>query len=422
MVKKATSACLYGITVLAILGWWYLAFSQTSSPQSDAQSDISLRKTSKDSSYSNLVQLLSPLRRDTLHKALAGDRRLMRKMIIEWDVDAHIMEAHGIISAKRLSRNSYTKALLLARQLEKTSDDQLISLNNSARYKIIVDDTNATLNLNKPFHRFLPETYVSASFLLALADPKQIVAIPQGLREQTQLFPTHLTKQIPLDVDRHNSEKLYMARPDVAFVAHYSHPSTLQALQNQGVPLFTLKNINSISEIMDALIRIGHVINKPLEAELLKLFMEAAMIAIDNRMLSLNLCFQELKAEPRILFLNHYAQFYAPTHKTITSQLLQRTHVPDLIGKVIKPAYQSDWMIPIPQEMLMHLNPDWIIVSTQNVEATKKQINSESIFHSLTAKKNDCIFYVDEVVQQSPSQYIVLAYYDIFQALTCAIP
>ncbi len=40
-----------------------------------------------------------------------------------------------------------------------------------------------------------------------------------------------LTNRIPLNIDRYNSEKLYMANPQVAFVAHYSHPSVLQALR-----------------------------------------------------------------------------------------------------------------------------------------------------------------------------------------------
>lgn len=170
---------IYSFFGATILGWWALGLREnhppilTKIPTERAESPV-------------LMHQLSPLDRDTLKQALAGDYALMTRLIADWEVDARILNRAGVAQVKELSSAQYLQSQLLGRELAS-------KVNVESKIKV------------------LPQTYVAASFLLALTQPEQIIALPTGLRKQEQLYPKALTSKIPLDVDRHNAEKLYEA-------------------------------------------------------------------------------------------------------------------------------------------------------------------------------------------------------------------
>src|SRR5690606_7206820 len=92
-----------------------------------------------------------------------------------------------------------------------------LELESQARSLIIFDDEGIPFQPSTTQQIFLPQTFVSASFLLALASPQEIAALPKGMRAQTHLYPKVLTDQIPLDTGRTNSEQLYRLHPGTAF-------------------------------------------------------------------------------------------------------------------------------------------------------------------------------------------------------------
>ncbi len=409
---------VYGVLVLFLAGWWTLAFRQNELPTATgatydaAARDTSLQQTSP--SFS-----LADMPRDTLQKALAGDLTLMARLMAEWDIDAKIMHADGLHAANRLSPADFLRSQTLHRQLQNSTPQQLIALAETERLPYLVDDSGKPINLSRPFHGFLPQTYAAASFLLALAPVSEIVALPGRLREQEHLYPRTLTDQIPLDIDRYNAEKLFLAHPEVAFVAHYSHPATLEALANQGVILYTMQNPDTLHDITIELMHIGQIINRPLEAELLSLFISAAMLALDNRLLILSRQLDDAgRKPPRLLFLNYHQNFSIPTKKTLTGQLLQRLGAWDIsLPYAAANAQSHEWMVSIDKERLLNLNPDWLIVAAENRQTIHREMHQDPALMELAAIRQRHLYFVDESIQHSPSQYIVLAYYDIIQAL-----
>lgn len=397
---------VYLISLALILLWWGFAFQPTDENITPLE-----QKTENLQTNAPLLEILSPLNRETLREALAGDFELMTKLIADWDIDARLLESRGVHLAKRLDRRQYIKAQLIGRQLKK-------SFEPSFHKHIVFDDLGKGLDLQKPLTRFLPQTYVAATFLLTLAPTNQIVAIPKGLREQTHFFPKNLTDQIPLDIDRFNGEKLFREKPDVAFVANYSHPQTLNALQSQGVPLFTFKHFETIPEIQAGLARTGEIINRPLEADLLNLFIEASLLAIDNRVLAFNEHLNEQGIRnPRILYLNYRSQYSQPTSRTFTGQLLDRMGINML---TCRSTQSLEWFIPIYQEQIRMLNPDYLIVASAYPEHMPSYLHDDAVMRELNAVKMKRTSYIDDSVQQSPTQYVILAYYDLFQAITKA--
>jgi iron complex transport system substrate-binding protein len=372
----------YLAATILVIGWWALAFS----PQNHQHTLTIQQQNRATPSQSATLSVITPIKRELLYKALSGDISLMAKLISEWDVDAQLLQINGHSAVKRLSVHAYLRSQVIGRQLSQKPKSS-----------------------SKRNPRILPQTHAAASFVLALADVDQLVALPKGLRTQTKLFPQKLTDRIPIDIDRYNAETLYLAHPEIAFVAHYSHPSMVNALQNQGVKLVHLNSINSLSEIQNTLMKVGEVIDRSMEADLLAIFMDAAMMAIDNCLLP----FQNVLQKP-ILFLYHHNQFAAPSLQTLTGQLLERIGIRSLLTS----AQQKEWLIQLSREQLITLNPYHLIIATSDASSLSTQLYNDPSLANITAIQEGRVFFVDESVQQFPSQFVVLAYYDIAHAIT----
>lgn len=397
----------YATSILLIAVWWMLAFKNPSSHSLPVFAQI------EQFPQISLHTSLSPIRRNLLLEALSGDIALMAQLIADWDLDAQILENEGQKNVKRLERNAYLQSQLLSRQLLTYSPERLRSIREKERQNELQDDFGYTFQSCQDPQRLFPQTYAAASFLLALAEPERIVALPNGLRELTQLFPQKITQQIP-DLDRFNAEKLYLSPPDIAFVADYSHPSFVETMQNQQIPLFKIKNLDSITEIIQSIKRVGHLIDCSLKANLLAIFVEAAFMAIDNHLLALQEQWKQ-QSIPKVLVVSHHSHFYLPSSHSLTGQLLKRLGI-----CALQSSEEAQLRNAIDQEKIVQFNPDCMIVSTANRQATEIQMSHDFSLTELTAVKQSKLFFVDEPTQQFPSQFIVLAYFDLLHAIASA--
>lgn len=404
-VSLSCLSCLYRglnsycLATIVIVGWWFLAFQHERPisqgyyhPNPDLNFPLPLFEDHG----------LFSINREQLHQALSGDLLLMGKLIAEWDVDAQLLLSKGYESVKRLSPKDYLHSQWLSRHFKNHSETNYSPIQSDSQFK-----------------KFLPQTYLAASFLLALSPPEEIVALPPSLRKLIQLYPRSLTDKIPLDIDRCNSEKLFMAKPEIAFVASYSNPATIQTLSNQGIALYMTKDLSTLPDILKELLSIGNIANRPLEAEMLKIFMEAAMAANDNKIIMLTKYYADNHLPfPRVLYLNYHQNFSIPTLRTITGQLLKRLGALDITLSTCLPNDTQKIMIPLDKERLLNLNPDYLIVAAENHQALEKEIRRDAAFSELKALQKNKLFFVDEAIQDSPTQYIVLAYHDLIHVLT----
>lgn len=419
MSKPLSTSFLYLTLASFVMGWWMLAFRihqppSTQVPLSD-QAPLTLHT-------SDLLPFLSPLQRDSLHQALAGDTRLMIKLMSQWQKDSEVLMAKGASGIQTLTEDAFLQAHLLSRLIDESSDEQLNALNRRLRLKEMQDDAGRLIKLDDTFTRFLPQSYVAASFLLAIARPNEIIALPKGLRDLPQLYKSDILDQIPQQVEYHRSEKLYLTRPHLAFIAHYSHPPTLEMLRNQGIRLCTIKNIDALSDIQESLLKIGHASNHPLEANLLAIFINASFMAIDNRLRALEqLTPHSPRSLKQVLYLYYHHQYMLPTTKSLSGQLVERafSHCPSLKCPIKQSA--AEWRIPFDQEKILNYNPDCLILSVpSSATGFKEWMETDKAFQKLKALRSNRLFVVDETVQESPTQYIVLAYFDLFEALARA--
>lgn len=387
-----------------------LAFRAVHSPSSQPiETSQSLTLKTAD-----LLEELSPLQRNALQHALAGNFPLMLNYIDQWDQDAQLLTNQGIQGIQRLSTEAYLQAHVLGHLFQDSSQEFLRQLNCKMNLDWLLDDSGHPLHIEDHFQRFLPQTYMAASFLLAIAQPSEIIALPKGLRQLKQIYPADVLQQVSADIDRTSSERLYFKKPDLAFVAPYSHPPALEVLRNQNIQLYSIKYVNTVVEIQEALLKVGHASNHVLEAQLLAIFMEASLLSIDNRLLALQEKINFPQMPRRLLYLSYHQHYAVPTTKCLTGQLMARAlkYCNHLIGSI--PENQEEWRIPFEQEQILQAEPDILIISTPYAHIHSSMNDA---LHETKAFKSKYIFYVDEAVQESPTQYIVLAYFDLYQAL-----
>lgn len=387
---------VYGLALAFILIWWAAAFGKFNSVPVIASSTPLITPH-------HIIDLPISVDRAQLKQALSGDFALMNQLIAEWDIDAQILESNGCSGIQRLPKDEFLRAQSLGRLL-----------NHRNYYNRIFISSEKSKE-----RRFLPQTYAAASFLLALASPSQIIALPNKLREQTDLYPKELTDLILLDINRYNSEKLFNEQPEIAFVAHYSHPASLLALKNQGIQLYLMNDLNTLQAISEELVTVGHLIGRPIEAELMQHFLTAAMIALDNK---LTLLKQEFlngnKPFPKVLYVNYYQNFSVPTSKTLTGHFLQKIPEWDIslnYGKDHKLNHM--WSISIDKEHLVGINPDCLIIASEHPQSVKEHIINDHALQNINAVRHQQLYFVNESIQQSPCQYSILAFSDLVDSL-----
>jgi iron complex transport system substrate-binding protein len=398
-----------------IVGWWMLAFHMNSPSHSSLSVDHSPQTLALKTS--TLLQELSPLQRDTLQHALTGHFSLMLTFIDEWEQDAQLLANKGVKGIQRLPAETYLQAHILGHLIQDSSPERLHQLNCKMNLEWMQDDHGNLLRIEDTFQRFLPQTFVAASFLLAIAHPSEIIALPKGMRHLPQLYTPHLLAQIPNNIDRTHSEKLYLAHPDLAFVAPYSHPSSLEVLRNQNIPLYTIKYFDYLTDIQKALLKVGHASNHILEAQLLAIFMEACFLSIDNRLQALQELTDSSQPPRKLLYLYYHQHYLQPTTKCLSGQLMTRAlqHCLHLLCPI--PQSQNEWLIPCEQEKIVYSQPDYLIIATPLRTHSSPITHHQPALQQSEAFKSQRVFYIDETLQESPTQYIVLAYFDLFQAL-----
>lgn len=387
--KRLIRACVaYGCCIVFIGLWWWLAFFGTTPPSTPLPRFAAVKPH---------VALPD---RALLSKALQGDFAVIGRLLERWDREAERAAKRGITGLRRLPRETLLAAEKDCMLLLHGSEDEIAEATKERLCPVQDDSTSCVFP--SVGSRYIAQTYSAATFLLACLPPEQIVAIPTGMRCHPDLYPG--CDAIPCDADVKDFERWALYEPRVAFVAGYSHPTTLAALKVQEVPLFDLSKLCNIEEIQSALRRVSTVVGKPLQGDLLATFMTAAMMAIDNAY-AVHL-YEGGQVFERPLYMSYFSTFSLPAADTVAGELTRR------LGFRACP----DGRRELSPEDIVAYNPDLLVVSCAELEAMQKMLSREPAFQEIEAVKKQHVCYVDERLQNSPTQLLILAYYDLVDA------
>lgn len=371
------NSLLYSLILIFVVTWWILAAPSRIQP---------------------LIQppVIHPLSfsREELKKGLQGDLASIHHLTKIW--------AEGPLKNNLLCKKAHNLASSFIHPEKNSSSLQF----NTTPHQFFDDEDQAISCPEKG--PFLPQTLLSASVLLALLEPEQIVALPKIMRKHPEVFPKEKMAKVKENTNRYRSEAIKSKRPGVAFVAHYSNPTTVQALQNQGLSLIYIHHLCSIQDCIHNIRRIGWVVGQHRKAEMLALFTECALLVIDKELQNITI--------GRPLYLHTRDQFSYPTTKAIQGKLLERIGCLTILHQ--EPEYQ--WSHRVSQEEIASFNPDALFFPTLDQEALLSYLNQLPSIQQTTAYKNGKIFFLDEMLQSSVSQMSALAYYDLCSAVQSA--
>jgi ABC-type Fe3+-hydroxamate transport system substrate-binding protein len=341
-----------------------------------------------------------PFSREELLAALQGDVLSTKRVLASYQQRAlHIGQPFDM--------DRYKEALTLINTLLEDPADQ----SGAALPKEIevVDSSGA---IHKPRRQgvFLPQTYLAAHIMLAIAPPNRIAAIPGAMRNSPELYSNALMEQIELNTDRALSEALFLKEPEVAFVARYSNPAMLEALKNQGVTLFFLDQLDTIDDAIANIGIIAKMTGCETKGQLLQHLVVLTFQALDAELAYAR---SQRSLPEKALYLNYFTHLATPTASTLKGQLLERLGV-DL---PIPPGRMSDgWTIALDQESIIALQPDALFIASSDKKGMIKTIRALPGLQQTPALRGDQLFYIDQATQESPCQLVALAYYDLCRA------
>ncbi|NGX57909.1 MAG: hypothetical protein K940chlam3_00808 [Chlamydiae bacterium] len=356
---------IYFTPLLFIFAWWICAFTE----YSDTASRQVLPVTQKAPFHSEVT----PIDRDKLFRALNGDFDLMTRLIVEWDLEAQILEEKGYPGIRRLERE---KILALLR-----------------------DDSR---NEKGTSESFFPQTYLSAGILLALIDETKITSLPRGIRNQNHIYASQKLQNITYNADPRSLETIGNGDHTLAFISPYSQPCTIQVMEQRGIPMVDLGSVTTEADLKQAIVTVGQNVHTESKAFILSSFIDATLFALDNHLAT------RKNRDSEILYVNHHTTFSAPNQKTLTGNFLKRLK----INETLFEKQNDDWGIPLEIEDIVALDPDCIIFSGDS--NSLQPLNSLS---ELQAAKNGQVYFVDQATQETQSQHCLLGYYDLYDIL-----
>ncbi len=335
-----TTQSLHWVVIFFLLYWSCVALTTHSSPpHPKAATTIQLTP-------------FQPLIRDQIHQALNGDTTIMKELILSWNEES-----------PHLTQEEFT--------FVQTWQEEVIASQK----------------------RIFPHSYAAASFMLALTPSDWIMALPEGLRYQTELFSPEITSAITKNTNTYDAEKLYLCPPDLTFVATYSNPQFIQTLNTLDIPFCYLNNEMSCAGIQKSILKVGEKIGCENRARLMALFVKSALEAIDKRFYFWNK--EHPDFHPVVTFYDE--GWSLPTTQSLTGELISRAN----LNCALSSSYQ--WYEPCNLEAIHTLNPDKLII----VSSPDLKTNLPPFTTSL----------IDRTLQKSPTQHIVLAYFDLLSAV-----
>ena len=190
-------------------------------------------------------------------------------------------------------------------------------------------------------------------------------------------------------------ESLIALKPDVVLVASYTRGEWLRLLEIAKIKAYVLEDFNSLSDIKNNILRIGHLVGEESSARQLVAKMENDISRLNKSCL--------LKGHS---VLNYNRQGRVIGKGTIYDSLLQKVGIINVGSKMGVQGWQS-----INRESLLMSQPDYIIIPRDfsDPKEVKRELALQPGWQHLAAVKNGKFIFVPGRYLSSVSHYIVSA-------------
>ena len=307
-----------------------------------------------------------------------------------------VIGAIGLIEATRRFNSSVPLA-------DKAETISALSANSDFP-RTLRDANNSELVIKQRPNRIASQTLGTDEILLAITDPKRIVAFSKfALDPKFSNVVDEARKSGATSIQ--NVEDILQLNPDLIFVASYSRAETVEQLQSAGAPAFRFANFDRIEDIKTNIRTVGYAVGEEERAENLVGQMEAELADIRRKIPG------EIK-KPRVMSYGNAG--YVAGANTLFDDIIQQAG-----GVNVTAEHGVKGFGKISAEQLLEWQPDFIVVGTNQgeFEQVRQQLLANPAVAATDAARANRIIFMDNRYFLTVSQFTVRAVDELVREL-----
>lgn len=262
----------------------------------------------------------------------------------------------------------------------------------------VKDDLGHSVSLAKQPSRIASVTEGTDEILSALVPKKDVVMVTSYATDPNYSNVAGFAAGIK-SITTANAESILSVNPDLVLVASYTDQNVVNQIEQTGVPAYEFNDFNSISDIERNIGVVGKLVGETAKANQVVASMKA----------SLNRTLLAVKGKTKPTVLNFSSYHYVAGRNTTVNDIIV-----DAGG--INAAAKLDGWQKVTDEQVVKLNPDVIIVSSDDAQFAK-QLRTSPAFQTVSAVKHHRIYTIKSADLGSVSQYVVRGVADVARVI-----
>ncbi|GGI98592.1 hemin receptor [Alicyclobacillus cellulosilyticus] len=264
------------------------------------------------------------------------------------------------------------------------------------------DDAGHTVTVRKMPHHIASVTEGTDEILSALVPKQDIALVTTAASDPAYSNVVSWAKGLPAIAEA-DAERILAVHPDLVLLASYTKPGVVDQIEQTGVPAYEFANFNSIADIERNIQVVGKLTGHEDKAS-------AVVARMNNLLAQIARAVQQVsKGKPKPRVLDYSSWGYVAGAGTTVDDII--THA----GAVNAAAGIKGWQ-KVTEEEIVKLNPDVIIVSSDEKGFVAKLLNDDAL-SGVRAIAHGRVYYIKSADLSSVSQYIVDGVRDVAHRL-----
>ncbi|MGL4672414.1 MAG: ABC transporter substrate-binding protein [Cetobacterium sp.] len=270
----------------------------------------------------------------------------------------------------------------------------MIFLNVITYSKIFVDGMNRKVDIPLNIKRVVSTVPSNTEILVDM----ELVDILVGVDIYSENISEKLKGKGISKTDKLNEEKIIELMPDLIIASHHNlirGKESITFFEEVGIPVYIIKNSETLDDISNSIIEIGNILNRNLAAENLKIEYEKELEKLK----------QEKPLENKRVYFEIFDNpLYTTGKDTFINDILEIGGGKNIFSDV------KGWIMPSLEKILSR-DPEIILLSRDSNSKVEDILN-RSEWQEVSAIKNKRVYYIDESINR-PSPRVVRALEDI---------
>lgn len=265
--------------------------------------------------------------------------------------------------------------------------------------KIYIDGIGREVNIPEKVERVVSTVPSNTEIIVDMG----LVDILVGVDTYSENITDKLKGKGVLSTDRLNEEKIIELMPDLVITSQHNlskGKESLKIFEEIEIPVYVIKNPNSLEEVKVSIEKIGEILNRKAESDELKekYIKELEKIYLDKK-----------KPIKKVYFEILNNPIYTTGSKTFLNDVLENAGGENIFRD------KEGWISPT-LESIIEKNPEVIFVG-EDRKFIVEEIKKRSEWQEIDAVKNKRVYFVDEGINR-PSTRVLKALKQIKEVLS----